>query len=177
VKVSIGPAAFLPRLGQFLIAVPRLATLAEPGCEQIGLRRTPAEGNHCDDLLALAAEKAFPVLSVPRNGVAHFWRHLPRVVAFAHNPKFNRQHGTYPMSLPQHSFLLVALLPLPPSQHSFRAMPATAVCLVPLELTDKTTSSDFVDALVSGSQKVWASFLKRFAIQWDTFVPNLRASY
>ena len=26
-------------------------------------------------------------------------------------------------------------------------------------------------------RKVWASFLKRFEIQWDTFVPNLPASY
>ena len=84
--------------------MPRLATLAESGCVKIGVRRTPAEGRNCDDLLALAAEEAFP-RGMPRNCVAHFWRRLPRVVAFAHDPKFNGQHGRLQERLHPHTII------------------------------------------------------------------------
>jgi len=58
----------------------------------MGVRLTPAEGDYCHNLVAITAEKTFPVVWVPRDYAAHLWRQLPGVFAFAHDLKFNHQH-------------------------------------------------------------------------------------
>ena len=57
----------LCHLGQFLIAVSRLATHTDPGRVDMGVRLTPAEGNNCRDLVANTAEETFPVVGVLRD--------------------------------------------------------------------------------------------------------------
>jgi hypothetical protein len=59
---------------------------------KIGVRLTPAEGDHCNDLVAITVEETLPVTGMPQDCVAHLWRHLPRVFAFTHDPKFNHMH-------------------------------------------------------------------------------------
>jgi hypothetical protein len=65
---------------------------ADSSRANLGPRLTPAEGNHRTDLMAITAEETFPVIGMLRDCVAYRWRDLPRIFAFAHDPKINHLH-------------------------------------------------------------------------------------
>jgi hypothetical protein len=90
---AIGEHLLLSLLGQLLIV--RRAIHADASRVKLGIRLAPAEGDHCHDLVAITAEETLPVIGMPQDCVAHLWRYLPRVFAFAHDPKFNHMHWNH----------------------------------------------------------------------------------